>query len=218
LVGTFTIWVAFTAALTAAFLGWQELRNIDLIVKNYSKVVMELSVVYDHWLNLELEERTDSEFYRMVKSTEEVLWAQNMEYIKSQQEALKEADLEEEASLVNRVLKESADSARRTKKALEESMVEFTQEKLMETEEKVLETFESALGTLALEASSELVRQELEALRRSAGELAENVKEGASSLASSLAGIANIDIGRDTSKEELNTILARLPKTNDVKG
>jgi hypothetical protein len=216
--GTFTIWVAFTAALTAAFLGWQELRNIDLIVKNYSKVVMELSVVYDHWLNLELEERTDSEFYRMVKSTEEVLWAQNMEYIKSQQEALKEADLEEEVSLVNRVLKESADSARRTKKALEESMVEFTQEKLMETEEKVLETFESALGTLALEASSELVRQELEALRRSAGELAENVKEGASSLASSLAGIANIDIGRDTSKEELNTILARLPKTNDVKG
>lgn len=220
--GTFTIWVAFTASLTAAFLGWQELRNIDLIIKNYSKVVMELSVVYDHWLNLELEERTDSEFYRMVKSTEEVLWAQNMEYIKSQQEALKEADLEEEVSLVNRVLKESADSARRTKKALEESMVEFTQEKLMETEEKVLETFESALGTLALEASSELVRQELEALRRSAGELAENVKEGASSLTSSLADIAkeyaNIDIGRDTSKEELNTFLARLPKTNDVKG
>ncbi|NTW12739.1 MAG: hypothetical protein HGA30_05450, partial [Anaerolineales bacterium] len=73
-----------------------------------------------------------------------------------------------------------------------------------------------------LEASSELVRQELEALRRSAGELAENVKEGASSLTSSLADIAkeyaNIDIGRDTSKEELNTFLARLPKTNDVKG
>jgi arginyl-tRNA synthetase len=97
-------------------------------------------------------------------------------------------------------------------------MVEFTQEKLMETEEKVLETFESALGTLALEASSELVQQELEALRRSAGDLVENVKEGASSLTSSLAGIANIDIGRDTSKEELNTFLARLPKTNDVKG
>ncbi|HSQ38650.1 MAG TPA: SLATT domain-containing protein, partial [Anaerolineales bacterium] len=185
--GPFTIWVAFTASLTAAFLGWQELRNIDLIIKNYSKVVMELSVVYDHWLNLELEERTDSEFYRMVKSTEEVLWAQNMEYIKSQQEALKEADLEEEVSLVNRVLKESADSAKRTKKALEESMVEFTQEQLMETEEKILETFESALGTLAQEASSELVQQELEALRRSAGELVENVKEGASSLTSSLA-------------------------------
>jgi muconolactone delta-isomerase len=153
-----------------------------------------------------------------VKSTEEVLWAQNMEYIKSQQEALKEAGLEEEASLVNRVVKESADSARRTKKAMEDSMVAFTKETLVETEEKVVETFEAALGTLAEEASSELVQQELAALRQTASEMAENVKGKILSLADIAKEFANINVSRDTSKEELNTLLERLPKTNDVKG
>jgi hypothetical protein len=42
------------------------------------------------------------------------------------------------------------------------------------------------------------------------------------SLSSSLEEIARelagVDIGRDTSKEELNAILARFPKTGDVKG
>ena len=32
--GGFSLWVALTASLTAAFLGWQELRNIDNIVKD----------------------------------------------------------------------------------------------------------------------------------------------------------------------------------------
>ena len=220
--GQLTIWVALTASLTAAFLGWQELRNIDLVVKNYSKVVVELSVVYDHWLNLEPEERTDAEFFRMVRSTEEVLWAQNMEYIRSQQEALKEADLEEEASLVNRVVKESADSARRTRKAMEDGMVEFTKETLEDAEEKIEETFKAALGTLAEEASSELVRQELEAMQHAAVEMAGNIQARVSSLAGSLAEIADefrgVDIGRDTEKDQLNNILARFPRTSDVKG
>ena len=220
--GQLTIWVALTASLTAAFLGWQELRNIDLVVKNYSKVVVELSVVYDHWLNLEPEERTDAEFFRMVRSTEEVLWAQNMEYIRSQQEALKEADLEEEASLVNRVIKESADSARRTRKAMEDGMVEFTKETLEDAEEKIEETFKAALGTLAEEASSELVRQELEAMQHAAVEMAGNIQARVSSLAGSLAEIADefrgVDIGRDTEKDQLNNILARFPRTSDVKG
>lgn len=220
--GALSIWVALTASLTAAFLGWQELRNIDLVIKNYSKVVMELSVIHDHWLNLEPEERTDAEFNLMVKSAEEVLWAQNMEYIKSQKKALEEAGLEEEVSLVNRVIKESADSARRTKKAMEDGMVEFTRETLEEAEEKIEETFKAALGTLAEEASSELVQQELRAMQQAAAEMAENVRMRASSLAASLAVIADefkgVDIGRDTEKEELNTILARFPKTGDVKG
>lgn len=220
--GALTIWVALTASLTAAFLGWQELRNIDLIVKNYSKVVIELSVIYDHWLNLEPEERTDAEFHRMVNSTEAVLWAQNMEYIKSQQEALKEADLEEEASLVNRVIKESSDSARRTKKAMEDAMVEHTKETLEDAEEKVEETFKAALGSLAEEASSELVQQELEAMSKAVVEMAENAMDRVSSLTSSLANIAkefaHVDVGRDTSKEELNAILSRFPKTGEVKG
>ena len=220
--GGLGIWVALTASLTAAFLGWQELRNIDAIIKNYSKVVVELSVIYDHWLNLEPEERTENEFFRMVRSTEAVIWAQNIEYIKSQQEALKEADLDEEASLINRVVKESVDSAKRTKQAMEDSIVDHTRETLEETEEKVEEAIKAALGSLAEEASSELVQQELEAMSKAVIEMAENVIERASSLKSSLSEIAkefaHIDIGRDTSKEELNAILARYPKSNEVKG
>jgi len=218
----FGIWVALTASLTAAFLGWQELRNIDAVIKNYSKVVVELSVVYDHWLNLEPEERTEDEFFRMVRGTEEVIWAQNIEYIKSQQEALKEADLDEEASLINRVVKESVDSAKRTKQAMEDSIVDHTRETLEETEEKVEETIKAALGSLAEEASSELVQQELEAMSKAVIEMAENAMERASSLKSSLSNIAkefaHIDIGRDTSKEELNAILSRYPRSNEVKG
>jgi len=220
--GGLGIWVALTASLTAALLGWQELRNIDTIIKNYSKVVVELSVVYDHWLNLEAEEHTEDEFFRMVRSTEEIIWSQNIEYIKSQQEALKEADLDEEASLINRVVKESFDSAKRTKKAMEDGVVEFTREIFEDAEEKVGETFTTVLGSLAEEASSDLVQQELDAMSKAVVEMAENIVEKASSLKSSLSDIAyefaHVDIGRDTSKEELNAILARYPKYNDVKG
>ena len=218
----FSLWVALTASFTAALLGWQELRNIDAVVRNYSKVIMELTVIYDHWLNLELEERNKSEFYKMVRSTEDILWAQNMEYIKSQQEALKDNDLEEEANLVNRVLKESVESTERTKQAMSDSIVEFTSATLAEAEEIVDETFKAALGSLAEEASSEVVQQELAAMSKAAVEMVEGVVEKASSFTSSLADIAkeyaHVDIGRDTSKEELNEILSRFPKTEDVKG
>lgn len=217
--GILTLWVALTASFTAALLGWQELRNIDVIIRNYSKVVLELTVLYDHWLNLEPEERTKAQFYRMVRGTEEVLWAQNMEYIRSQQEALKDADLEEEASLVNRVIKESVESEARMKEAAQASILELARDTLGEIEEGVQETFMAALGSLAAEATSEIVQQELEAMGKA---VAETVKERASSLTSSLQEIAqefaHVDIGRDTSTGELNTILARYPKTNDVKG
>lgn len=217
--GILTLWVALTASFTAALLGWQELRNIDVIIRNYSKVVLELTVLYDHWLNLEPEERTKSQFYRMVRGTEEVLWAQNMEYIRSQQEALKDADLEEEASLVNRVIKESVESEARMKEAARDSILEFARETLGEIEEGVQETFTATLGSLAAEATSEIVQQELEAMGKVA---VETLKERASSLTSSLQEIAqefaHVDIGKDTSSGELNAILARYPKTNDVRG
>ena len=217
-----SIWVAFTASITAALIGWQELRNIDVVVRNYSKVVMELTILYDHWVNLEPEERTSAEFYKMVRGCEDVLWAQNTEYIKSMQEALKDNSLDAEAGLINRVIQESVDTAERTKQALQESLVEFTKDSLQETEERIEETFTAVLGSLAEEASSEIVQQELEAMHQAAVETAENVKERASAFTSSLEQIAeefaHVEIGRDTPPEELNAVLARYPKTNDVKG
>src|SRR5215216_981158 len=126
--GILSIWVAFTASIAAAIVGWQQLRNVDAVIKNYSKVILELTSVYDHWSNLEPEERTDAEFFKMVRGCEEVLWAQNTEYIKTMQEALKESDLEKEASLVNRVIKESVESAERTKDMMRETLVEASHE------------------------------------------------------------------------------------------
>ena len=181
---------------------------------------MELTILYDHWHNLEMEERTDTEFYKMVRGCEDVLWAQNTEYIKSMQEALKDSDLEEEASLINRVIKESVESDARVKQEMRDSVVELTHDTLLDAEETIEETFKAALGSLAEEAASEIVQKELEAMREAAVEMAENVMEKVSSLTSSLAEIAKqyAHVGRDTGKEELNDILSRFPKTTDVKG
>ena len=221
-IGGLSLWVALTASITAALIGWQELRDIDSRIRNFSKVVMELTILYDHWHNLEPEERSVAEFYKMVRGCENVLWAQNVDYIKSMQEALKESDLEEEASLINSVIKESVDSARRMQQEMREAVVDVTRDALASAEEKVIEELKQTLGALAEEASSELVQQELEAMGKAVTESVQTMIARASSITSSLAEIAqefaHVDIGRDTSKEELNAILSRFPKTNDVKG
>ena len=213
------VWTALAASFTAVFLGWQELRNLDSVVRNYSKVVMELTLLYDHWKNLKPGQKTPSEFYKMVRSTEDILWSQNVEYIKAMQEALKESDLEEEASLVNRVIKEARETDRRLKQSMEDAVVEMTTDKLHEAEEKLSETFEEALNTLAEEASSEIVQAELAAMREAIQEFAENAWQG---LSSSLKDIADeykdIAVGTDTPRDVLNGLLARYPKTNEVKG
>jgi len=220
--GILALWVAFTASITAALLGWQELRKVDEIIKNYSKVVMELTIIYNHWQNLEPEERTPAEFELMVRSCERVLGAQNREYIRSLQEALQEANLEKEAALINQVIKESVESAERAKEAMQENIIDTTKEFLADTEQKVDETAKAVLGSLAEEASSEIVQKELDAMSTAITDAAENVMERVSSFTSSLTqtaqDFAHVEIGRDTSTEELNTILASYPKTNDVKG
>jgi hypothetical protein len=220
--GPFAVWVAFTASIVAALLGWQELRNVDEVIKNYSKVVMELTILYDHWHNLEPEERTPAEFYMMVNECEKVLWAQNREYIRSMQEALEESGLEKEASLIEGVIKQSVASAERTQQAIREEALAFQQEALQQSEEQIVETFKATLGSLAEEANSEVVRQELEAMGNAAKDLVHTAAQRFSTLSAQLAHLAseyaNVDIGRHTTKKELNEILARYPKSSNVKG
>jgi hypothetical protein len=114
------------------------------------------------------------------------------------------------------------ESAERTQQAMRENLFSTAEEGLQASEQKAEETFQAALGSLAEEASSEIVQKELEAMTKAVVETAENVRERASEFKSSLEQIAeefaHIEIGRDTSKEDLNAILARYPKTNDVKG
>jgi hypothetical protein len=59
-------------------------------------------------------------------------------------------------------------------------------------------------------------------MRDAISDVVESVVGDKASLFASLANIAerfsNTDVGRDTTKEELNLILAEYPKTGDVKG
>lgn len=216
-----SLWVALTAAFTAAMLGWQELRNIDAIIRNYSKVIIELTILSDHWKNLEGNEINQTEFYRMVRSAEDILWAQNMEYIKSQQEALKDADLEEEASLITRVIKEQRESDRRFRGAIADAVVDHTRESMLDSEQTLTETYKTTLGTLAEEASSDLVQAELAAMQEAVQEAVENITERIG-LFSSLQAIrdefAGVEIGSNTPMSVLNDLMSRYPKSTDAKG
>jgi hypothetical protein len=109
--------VALSSSIAAGFLAWQQLRNLDSIIKNYSKVVVELSIIHDHWKNLTDRERTESEFFKMVFHTENILWTQNAEYIKSMQAALTETSFEKSAGLINRTMQESEDADQRMKES-----------------------------------------------------------------------------------------------------
>ena len=130
-----------------------------------------------------------------------------------------ESDLEEEASLVNRVIKEARESDRRLKQSMEDAVVEMTRDRLREGEEEVSDTFEEALTTRAEEASSEIVQAELAAMREAIQNFVENARKG---LSSSLEEIAedykDINVGTDTPRDVLNNLLARYPKTSEVKG
>lgn len=217
------LWVALSASFTSAFIGWQELRGLDSIVKNYSKVVVELNILFDHWKNLEGEEQNQTEFYKTVRSTEDILWGQNVEYIKSMQEALKDSDLEEEASLINRVIKEQRNSDSRFRQGIEDATVEFARESMLDSEHALTETYKSTLGSLAEEASSELVQAELAAMQNAIQDAAQNIAERIGlSLSSSLKAIQDefdgVEIDSNTPMSVLNDLMSRYPKTADVKG
>lgn len=219
--GELTLWVALAASLTATFIGWQELRSLDLVVRNYSKVIVELRILSDHWRNLEEKERTQSEFNKMVRSTEEVLWSRNVEYIKAMQEALKEADLEEEAGLINRVIQEQRDSDQRLRKSMEDAIVDQAKISMEKSEETITETFKEALGSLAEEASSELVQAELASMQAAIQDVVENIRErvGLSSSVKTIeAEFEGVEIGSNTPMSVLNDLISRYPKTTDVKG
>ena len=209
-----SIWVAVTASLGAALIGWQELRNLDPTIKNYSKVIMELMIIYDHWNALELEERTDAEFFQMVKSTEDVLWSQNIEYIKSMQEVLAKETLEE-AELINDVLKKAVESDAAFKEHMRDSIVSYAAQSMDEARETIEQHFDQALGSLAEEASSEIVQQELAAIGQAVNTGVKKLSDSLKQIADEFAGV---DVGRDTPKEVLNNLLSRYPTTDEVKG
>lgn len=220
-----SLWVALTASTATALIGWQELRNLDSTLKNYSKVVVELMVIYDHWHNLEPEERTEAEFIRMVRSTEDLLWSQNVEYIKSMQEVLSSTSLEE-SKLFDNLLNKAIESDKQFKQQMRESIVDSTTASMTEARESLSETFQETLGSLAEEASSDLVQKELAAMQAAAAEAVEFAVEVTSDQTSRLTGklneiakeFAGVEIGKETPSAVLNSMIARFPPTPEVKG
>jgi len=222
-----SILVALTAAITTALIGWQELNNYDAIIGNYSKVVVELTLLYDHWKILQPEVRLEKgkEFEYMVDRCESVLWAQHKEYIRMQQEVLQETEkeIQEKAKLVDDLLAKAQETTKAAEKEVREAVFDAASQAMDTGKEKLVEEFNATLGKLAEEAASDLVQQELAAMRNAIADVVESVTgDNKISLFSSLAKIAekfsNTDIGRSTTKEELNTILAQYPKTGEVKG
>jgi len=107
--GNFGLWVALTTSIATALVGWQEIQSLDMTVRNYSKVIIDLTSITNHWKQLDDDEHTKKEFYGIVKDTETVLWNQNLEYIKSMQEAFESSKMEEE-DVVNQILKTGEDN------------------------------------------------------------------------------------------------------------
>lgn len=216
------IWVALTASIASALIGWEQLRGNEAIIRNYSKVVLELSILRDHWLNMTPEKKaTPLAFEKLVKRCEGVLWAQNTEYIKTMQDVLKDNDLEEEAKLANTAREDMVVTYESTKTAMQESTIQVLKETVSDSGEMVEESYQATLDTLK-EEGTELLQKQLDAAGETISEAADNFVERVPTLKSYLAQIAEdyseVEVGRDTSKEQLNEILSRYPKTGELKG
>ena len=218
--GQLSIWVALAASISAALVGWQELRNLDSVIKNYSKVQLELMVIYDHWNNLDPDKRTDADFYEMVEDTEELLWSQNSEYIKTMQEALSKNKPDD--SLIKDVIQKAVDEDERIKEGMKTVVVEGTEKALHEAGDAAIDTYKKTFGSLAEEAASPLVQAELAAMQQAAAEAAGTLVQNVSSLSSSLQSIAaefaGVKIDGDTPVSVLNDLISRYPINTEPKG
>ncbi|HXV43845.1 MAG TPA: DUF4231 domain-containing protein, partial [Anaerolineae bacterium] len=88
--GSFSIWVAFTTSIAAAFTAWLELRRLDSTINNYSQLILELKIIHDHWFSLTPQQQTGDEFFKTVTATERVLWSQHNQYISEMRQAVAE--------------------------------------------------------------------------------------------------------------------------------
>lgn len=123
--GPFTVWVALTASLTGTLTGWEELRNREKTIANYSKVKLELTIIRDFWYGLSPAEQTDSAFYRLVLATENLMFAQNAEWVRSMQEALAGVEDEDKKLVEEMVQMSTTTHADLQQKLLSESQAVF---------------------------------------------------------------------------------------------
>ena len=109
--GNFSVWVALTTSIAAAFTAWLELRRLDSTINNYSQLILELKIIRDHWLSLTPQEQIGDEFFKMVTTTEKVLWSQHNQYISEMRQAVAELKGKEGGDLVTKAMNTPAPPA-----------------------------------------------------------------------------------------------------------
>ncbi|MGE5378784.1 MAG: SLATT domain-containing protein [Bacteroidota bacterium] len=216
------IWVALTASITSALIGWEQLRGNEAVIRNYSKVVLELSILRDHWLRLSPQEKANpAELEGMVRGCEKVLWEQNTEYIRAMQDLLKGNNLDEESKLVNEGIDKLVATNQATIKTMQEATIQVVNDAADSGGEMVSDSYQATLDSLK-EDGSELLQKQLDSASQAVAQAADNLVARMPTLSSVVGQIAqdysHVDVGRDTSKEQLNEILARYPKTGELKG
>ena len=216
------IWVALTASIVSALIGWEQLRGNEAIIRNYSKVVLELSILRDHWLNLTPEQKvTPLEFEGLVNGCERVLWAQNTEYIKAMQDVLKDNNLEEQAKIAIEGTDKMVSTYQETTRSIQERTIQMAGQTADDARDIIEGSYQETLDSLQQDGS-ELLQKQLDSASQAVLDAAENLVARVPTLTSVLGQIAqdysHVEVGRDTSKEQLNEILARYPKTGELKG
>lgn len=220
--GSFSLWVALAATMTTTFSGWQELRNVEKIIRSYSQVVVDLRILSNRWHNLSDSDRNDKqEIKKIFKLTEAALWNQNMEYIRAMQEGLQKSNLEDEAEPVNTIVENQIKSTEQIKEKTQTTIVTETTKAIVAAEEVITDAVEDAVGELAAEAASDLVQAELASMSSAFQESLENFADSIG-LTPALKKIeeefSGVEIDRNTPRSVVNDLISRFPKTPEVKG
>ncbi len=145
--GELAVWVAFTASIASALIGWEELRGLDMRVGNYSQVILELNIIRDWWLTLRKTGATDEDTAQLAIKTEKVLYDQNLEWVSAMRKALAEAE-GDEAELVEHVIEEGREATAQIQEKLFTEAEELFDEGFDEVVEQVETVIDDAADSL----------------------------------------------------------------------
>lgn len=148
--GSLALWVAFTATIASALVGWEELRSLDMRVGNYSQVILELNIIRDWWFTLGDEQHADKNISRLAEKTEKALFDKNLEWAGAMRKALAEAE-GDEAELVEHFVEEGREVTNRIQAKLYDEVEEIYDENMgevVERVESVIEDSSDILGSL----------------------------------------------------------------------
>lgn len=145
--GDLAVWVAFTAAIASALVGWEELRGLDMRVGNYSQVILELNIIRDWWLTLRSSGPSDDDVANLALQTEKVLYDQNLEWVSAMRKALVDAE-GDEAKVIEDFIQEGREGMDRMKQKLMTEADELLEGGVETAVERVETVIEDSADTL----------------------------------------------------------------------